>query len=316
MKKVVAVLGVGAVLAATAGFVPHAVESAVPVSETLRASVRSYGETVVGTGALTYLGQHEITSALPLVIEKLLVREGDIVGVGDTVAVVDRQSSASLIESMGQVAALAISAADLSTAVSLLPERITSDCSGRVVSAATGGQAVQSGYSIATVARTEELAVVAAVSELDIAGVSVGQEARFFLAAYPEDVFFGRVSAVSEAARSRYNGAVLETVVDVTITPDSPDARLKSGLSAEVEIRLSEPRSICVLPYSAIAQDDAGEYVYVYENGRAVRRDIFTGAEFADGAEIRKGVSADDIVFDDPQEIADRRYIRVEESVR
>lgn len=314
MKKVIAVLGIGAVLAVIAGAVPRAVESATPVSETLRASVRSYNESVSGTGELAYLGQHEITSALPLVIEKLMVREGDLVEVGDTIAMIDRESSAALIESLGQVAALAISASNLSTAVALLPEKITSDCSGRVISAANSGQAVQSGYSIATVAQTEELAVTAAISELDIARVSLGQDVRFYLAAYPDDVFFGKVSAIAQSARSRYNGAVLETVVDVTVTPDEPDERLRSGLSAEVEIQLSAPRKICVLPYSAIAQDDAGEYIYVYEDGRAVRRDIFTGAEFADGTEIKKGVSTDDIVFNDPNEIAERNYIRVAEN--
>ena len=311
MKKAVAILGVGAVLAVIAGAVPHAVESATPVSETLRASVRNYNESVVGTGELTYLGQHEITSSLPLVIEKLLVRAGDTVSVGDTIATIDRESSAALIESLGQISALAISATNLSTAVALLPERITSDCSGRVISVSNSGQAVQSGYSIATVAQTEELAVMAAVSELDIAKVAVGQDVQFCLAAYPDDVFFGKVSDIAQAARSQYNGAVLETVVDVTITPDESDERMKSGLSAEVEIQLSAPRSICVLPYSAIAQDDTGEYVYVYENGRAVRRDVFTGAEFADGTEIKKGVSASDIVFQNPQEIADRNYIRI-----
>lgn len=314
MKKVIAVLGIGAVLAVIAGAVPRAVESATPVSETLRASVRSYNEYVVGTGELAYLGQHEITSALPLVIEKLLVREGDIVEVGDTIATIDRESSASLIESLGQVTALAISAANLSTAVALLPEKITSDCSGRVISTTNNGQAVQSGYSIVTVAQTEELAVTAAVSELDIAKVSLGQNVRFYLAAYPDDVFFGTVSTIAQSARSQYNGAVLETVVDVTVTPDVPDERLRSGLSAEVEIQLSAPRQICVLPYSAIAQDDAGEYVYVFENGRAVRRDIFTGAEFADGTEIKKGISTSDIVFEDPQEIAERNYIRIAEN--
>lgn len=316
MKKIIAVLAAATALIVIAGAVPGAVESAVPVSETLRASVRSYSETVFGSGVLTYLGQHEITSSLPLVIEKLLVKEGDIIGVGDTIATVDRSSSAALIESLGQVAALAVSATDLSTAVALLPEKITSDCSGRVISIASSGRAVQSGYSIATVAQTDELAVAAAVSELDIANVAEGQSVRFYLAAYPGEVFFGTVTSIAQAARSQYNGAVLETVVDVTITPDSVDKRLKSGLSAEVEIQLSETRNICVLPYSAIGQDETGEYVYVYENGRAVRRDVFTGAEFADGTEIRKGVAPSDIVFNNPPEIADRSYIRVAENTR
>ena len=313
MKKAVVILGIAAILAMIAGAIPRAVESSTPVVETMYAEMRSYAETVYGSGELSYSGQHSITSALPLVIEKFDVSEGDIVSVGDTIATVDRESSAALIESLGQVKALAVAAANLSTAVSLLPERITSDCAGRVISTGGSGRAIQSGYSIATVAQTEDLTVTAAVSELDIAKVSEGQKVNFTLAAYPDDVFAGTISKISEAARNQYNGAVLETVVDVTITPDSTDERLKSGLSADVEILLSEPRRICVVPYTAIAQDEMGEYVYVYEDGKAVRHDIFTGAEFADGTEVRKGINETDIIFKNPGEISEKTRIRIAE---
>lgn len=316
MKKAIIILGIAVILAMIAGAIPQAVESSTPVIETLRAETRSYTETVNGNGELSYSGQRDITSALPLVIEKFDVAEGDIVAVGDPIATVDRESSAALIESLGQVKALAVSAANLSTAVSLLPERIISDCAGRVISTGGSGRAIQSGYSIATVAQTEDLTVTAAVSELNIAKVFEGQKVNFTLAAYPDDVFTGTVSKISEAARNQYNGAVLETVVDVTITPDSPyseDERLKSGLSADVEIQLSNPRKICVVPYSAIAQDEMGEYVYVYEDGKAVRHDIFTGVEFADGTEVRKGVTETDIIFENPDEINEKTRIKIAE---
>lgn len=313
MKKAIIILGIAAILAMIAGAIPQAVESSTPVIETLRAETRSYTETVNGNGELSYSGQCDITSALPLVIEKFDVAEGDIVTVGDPIATVDRESSAALIESLGQVKALAVSAANLSTAVSLLPERIISDCAGRVISTGGSGRAIQSGYSIATVAQTEDLTVTAAVSELDIAKVFKGQKVNFTLAAYPDDVFTGTVSKISEAARNQYNGAVLETVVDITITPDSTDERLKSGLSADVEILLSDPRKICVVPYSAIAQDEMGEYVYVYEDGKAVRHDIFTGVEFADGTEVQKGVTETDVIFKNPGEISEKTRIRIAE---
>lgn len=313
MKKAIIILGIAAILMMIAGAIPRAVESSTPVIETLRAETRSYTETVSGNGELSYSGQRDITSALPLVIEKFNVAEGDIVSVGDTIATVDRESSAALIESLGQVKALAVAAANLSTAVSLLPERIISDCAGRVISTGGIGRAIQSGYSIATVAQTEDLTVTAAISELDIAKVFEGQKVNFKLAAYPDDMFTGTVFKISEAARNQYNGAVLETVVDVTITPDSVDERLKSGLSADVEILLSEPQRICIVPYSAIAQDKMGEYVYVYENGKAVRHDIFTGVEFADGTEVRKGVTETDIIFKNPGEINEKTRIRIAE---
>lgn len=313
MNKAVMVLGICVVTAILISGVPRAVESATPISETLKASVRSYNESVMGSGELSYLGQHEITSSLPLVLEKLLVAEGDMVSVGDTVAKVDKKSSAALIESLGRVKSLAIPASELSTAIALLPETVTADCSGRVISTTQPGKAVQTGGSIVTVASTNSLAVTAAISELDIAKVEPGQRVKFIPAAYPDEVFYGTVSGIASAARCQYNGAVLETVVDVSITPEKEDERLKSGLTADVEIMLSEPREVLVLPYSAIGQDDGGEYVYVYENSRAVRRGVSTGAEFTDGTEITAGITDADIVFGDPETISGKSHIKIAE---
>lgn len=313
MKKLTVILTAGFIGAVglAAAFVPKAVESSAPAAETLRAEVREYSETVAASGALTYLGQYEITSALPLVIEKYSVKVGDEVSVGDEIATVDRRSSAALIESLGQVMALAVPASNLETAIAMIPEKVTSDYSGTVISIAPSGSAIQSGSSVASVSNGGDLSVVAAVSELDIAKVSPGQKARITLAAYPGETFSGTVTEIAQTARNQYNGAVLETVVDVTVTPDNPDDRFKSGLSAEAELLLEEPREICVVPYSAVAQDEAGEYVYVYENGSSARRNIITGAEFADGTEILSGLTPNDIIFKDPAVISGRNYIRL-----
>ena len=313
MKRIIAVLGVCAVLAGAAGLVPEAVESAVPAAQTLLATTRTYNETVSGSGSLGFLGQRDVTSPLPLVISSFNVGEGDVVEIGDRIATVDREATATLIESLGQLSQLAVVAANLSTAVALIPSEVTADCAGRVIATAGNGASVESGNSIATIAGSDELAVTVAISELDIAKVQEGQRALFTCAAYPDEVFTGVVSHIAQAARNQYSGAVLETVVDIVVSPDEKDERLKSGLSADVDVLLSDPKQICVLPYEAIAQDDAGEYIYVYENGTAQRRGIFTGAEFSDGTEVLKGVSAGDIVFADPDSIEGRNYIRVEE---
>lgn len=315
MNKAAVVLGICVITCIIVSGVPRAVESATPISETLRADVKSYCETVTGSGGLCFPDQHEITSALPLVIEKFTVSPGDTVNVGDTIAIVDRKSSAALIQSLGQVKSLAIPAANISTAVALLPETISADQPGRVISTAASGEAVQSGSSIATLANSSALAVTAAISELDIAKVQLGQRVRFSPAAYPDEEFTGTISGIAVAARSRYNGAVLETVVDVMITPDKTDERLKPGLSADVEIMLSEPREVLVLPYSAIGQDEDGEYVFVYEDSHAVRRGISTGAEFSDGTEVKSGITAEDIVFGDPELLSDKSFVRIAEEM-
>lgn len=313
IARAAAILGSCAAVALVISGIPRAVESAAPAFGTISPELRAFTETVSGSGALCYREEHDITSALPLVIKRFNVSEGDYVNVGDVIATVDKQASASLIEGLGKIPALAVSAANLSTAVSLIPEEVTADCSGRIISVSGNGCAVQSGVSIASVAAEETLTVNAAVSELDIAKVEAGQETQFTLAAYPDEVFTGTVARISSAARSRYSGSVLETVVDVEILPDSTDSRLKSGLSADVDIVLSEAKQVLVLPFSAIGQDDSGEFVYVLKNGKAVRRAIRTGAEFADGTEITAGLTAAEKVFDNPEEISRKSRIRVEE---
>ena len=136
---------------------------------------------------------------------------------------------------------------------------------------------------------------------------------EFTLSAYPNDVFTGTVSKIAGSARSQYSGAVLETVVDVLISPDSTDPRLRSGLTADVRFQLSDPRKICVLPYNAIGQDEEGEYVYLLEDGAAVKHKIFTGAEFSDGTEVIKGATINDKVFLDPEDISLSKYVRIEQ---
>lgn len=313
-----AILGVSAAAAVMISGIPAAVHSNAPVFQTVSPVVREYTETVSGSGIISFAQQYDITSSLPLVISRFAVYEGDYVCAGDTIAYVDRKSSAALIESYGKIAALAISAADLSTAVSLIPETITADCTGRIISTCASGCAVQSGSSIANVAADSALIVTAAISELDIASVAVGDSACFTLSAYPDEVFTGTVSSIANAARCQYNGSVLETVVDVQIKPDTADYRLKSGLSAHTDILLGEPRKTLVVPYSAISQDSGGEYVWVYDSGSdgkqspvVLRRNITTGVEFSDGAEIVSGLCADDILLNNSAEITESTRIRI-----
>lgn len=313
MKKYIALAIACAALAAGVSYLPAAVEASVPAAVSISPTEVYYSESVNTSGTLCYIGQGDVTSALPLVLSEFEVEEGDHVEVGDVIARVDRKASETFISSLGKVSQLAAATASLSTAMSLIPEEITADRSGTVISTARAGAAVESGTSIATIAGTDSLVLTSAVSELNIARIQPGQPVEFTLSAYPNDVFTGTVSKITGSARSQYSGAVLETVVDVLISPDSTDPRLCSGLTADVRFQLSDPRKICVLPYNAIGQDEEGEYVYLLEDGAAVKHKIFTGAEFSDGTEVIKGATINDKVFLDPEDISLSKYVRIEQ---
>ncbi len=313
MKKYIALAIACAALAAGVSYLPAAVEASVPAAVSISPTEVYYSESVNTSGTLCYIGQGDVTSALPLVLSEFEVEEGDHVEVGDVIARVDRKASETFISSLGKVSQLAAATASLSTAMSLIPEEITADRSGTVISTAGAGAAVESGTSIATIAGTDSLVLTSAVSELNIARIQPGQPVEFTLSAYPDDVFTGTVSKIAGSARSQYSGAVLETVVDVLISPDTTDPHLRSGLTADVRFQLSDPRKICVLPYNAIGQDEEGEYVYLLEDGAAVKHKIFTGAEFSDGTEVIKGATINDKVFLDPEDISLSKYVRIEQ---
>ena len=76
-----------------------------------------------------------------------------------------------------------------------------------------------------------------------------------------------------------------------------PDNRLKPGYTAKTSIILSEPEMMTLVPYEIINQDENGEYVYLLENNKAVKRYIQTGAELSEGIEIISGIKNGDYLI-------------------
>ena len=89
----------------------------------------------------------------------------------------------------------------------------------------------------------------------------------------------------------------------MTVSIDAPSDKLKSGDSGYATIQTGIKRDIVTLPYSAVMQDGNSEYVYVIEDGRAVRRDVVTGLEMAKVTQVF-GVSVEEEVVKDTTGIA------------
>ena len=79
---------------------------------------------------------------------------------------------------------------------------------------------------------------------------------------------------------------------------------LRPGYSVSAQIQKKDQRAVWTVPYESVAQDDDGqEYVYVYEDGRAVRRDVVTGKEFPDCVAIESGISEEDLIIGEAAQI-------------
>jgi HlyD family secretion protein len=145
------------------------------------------------------------------------------------------------------------------------------------------------------------------ISEFDLAKVRVGSPVDLRLDAYPETVFRGEVSQVASLARqkiSRVTGQPIGVkVFDVAIKVVDQDERLKPGLSATVEILVSENKDVVYVPIAAVFVDELEQTaVYVRDGGRAVKQPVQLGGSTDRVAIVASGLEeGQEVLLGPPQ---------------
>lgn len=142
--------------------------------------------------------------------------------------------------------------------------------------------------------------------ESDVPLLSAGQEVSVKGAAFSGGIS-GEIVSISDTAE-KING---RTVVALRILLDAAEKELKNGFTADATIYTDEAEILNVLPYETIMQDDKSEYVYVFEDNKAKRRNIKTGIELSDCAEITEGLNPDTKVIAYPEEVSENDFIKV-----
>ena len=90
----------------------------------------------------------------------------------------------------------------------------------------------------------------------------------------------------------------------VTLDDDQLDDSLRPGLSAKARIVIGSTPAALVVPYEDVMQDEEGnEYVFLYQEGKAVKRMVVTGDELTSGYQILEGLQNGDQVIRAPEEL-------------
>lgn len=182
--------------------------------------------------------------------------------------------------------------------------KIRSPVDGIVISRNVNvGQTVAASFQTPTLfAIAEDLTkmqINASVDEADIGKVSLGQQVRFTVDAYPDLTFTGTVSQVRLAPTTIENVVTYDVVLEV----ENPDFMLKPGMTATVSIIVSEKKGVLVVPVSALTytpppQEGAEgqrprryekEGIWTLKGGEPVRVEITTGASDGEYVEITSG---------------------------
>ena len=152
------------------------------------------------------------------------------------------------------------------------------------------GDYANEGQAVLRLIRLDEAKLAFDVPEQDVGYLEVGQAKEFTLAALPGRTFTGTVSFVSSQAARDSNSFAAELEVA------NADGALKAGMIAQVSLMRRMIPDAVVIPLAAVVPRKGEHYVFVAEEGRAVRRRVLVGAMIGSEAVIELGLSAGDRV--------------------
>ena len=130
--------------------------------------------------------------------------------------------------------------------------------------------------------------VDAGVSETDVGKILVGDKVSMTLDAFSNETFTGSVFYIAPAETN--TGGVI--TYQVKISFDKIDSRLKSGLTANIDIETKHQDQVLILPQYAILQNDQGTFVETLENNKIKQNTVMLGiADEKGNVEVISGVT-------------------------
>ena len=167
------------------------------------------------------------------------------------------------------------------------------------------------GSTMMVIADPSETLTEVQVDEADIAQVRVGQDADIFTAAYPDTPLSGTIQSIASVARQTQGQASLSFLVKILL--DEQDALIiRPGMSVRADIYTQSSEETLAVPVQAVLYDeDLDEdkkakdkeeqtYVFVMENGKAVRKDVKVGISSDSDQEIIEGLEQGETVISGP----------------
>lgn len=132
------------------------------------------------------------------------------------------------------------------------------------------------------------------IPEADIGKVSLNNPVKIFLDAFPEESWIGQVAQM-EPAETLIEGVVYYRV---TVIFDEMDERIRSGMSADIEIETNKRENVFSVPYRAIVYKDDKKMVRLLIEEEVKEVEVSTGLKGSQGdIEIISGIKQGDKVI-------------------
>lgn len=172
--------------------------------------------------------------------------------------------------------------------------QIRSPLSGTIVDrAVTPGQSVNGDPNqvLFTVADLNTVQVIADVYERDLGLVKIRQQATVTVEAYPETAFPATISSIGDVVDQTTRTIKLRAVVN------NSDRKLKPGMFARLNVKLSESLPYPLIPQEAVLEIDGNMYVYVIDSdNHYMKRPIKTGLPSSGHMSVLHGLEAGETI--------------------
>lgn len=297
-------------------FLPAMADGLVTRVVLTRPSAVSSVSDILVTGVVEQQAQTELYPEIPLVIEEVLADAGDAVSAGQPIATVNLNATKNALVSLLKaveiipeeyLAAFSNVHVDENMLSAVIPETLCAPASGTLLSSSLSpGQLVTPQSPAAVIGKGGTLRVKLTVPEDAIGMVKAGNLAVFKTSATGVKRYGAIVTQISPAAEQTISGTSQQTVVYVYATVCTDTDGLRPGYTVTASIKDTDyaNETSMLVPYEAVLQDDAGtEYVYLYEAGRAVRRDVVTGEEYETGIAVTEGLDGTELLVENASEI-------------
>lgn len=245
--------------------------------------------TILATGTVQPENRLEIKPPIAGRVEKVLVKEGQILHRGQVLALMSSTERAALVD-----AARAKGAEELKRWEDLYRETpIIAPIAGTLIS-----RNVEPGQSFnandVLLVMSDRLTVKAQVDETDIAQIKLKQGAQIVLDAYADQKIPATVDEIAFEAKTVNN---VTTYIVAVLPKETPDS-MRSGMTANVTFDVESKDGVLLVPREAVKTTDGKSSVMVRgPSGAPVEHEVTIGVNDNRHVEITDGLAEGDTVL-------------------
>jgi len=236
-----------------------------------KAENRDIEETIVVSGSVNAMDKARLVSRVDGKLIRNVLKEGDRVRKGETVAVIERDEPGVKYE----------------------PAPVPSTLTGVIghVYLDSGANIIKNSTQIAEIVSQEQVSVAIEVPERYVGKIKIGQTGTVKVEAYPGQIFTGKIYRISPQVDTDTRSTLVKILVD------NKSGKLKDGMFAEVKVITAAQKNVTSVPTSAIVSEDQKTFVFKPSGDTVSKQEVSVGISDTEYAQITQGVKAGEYVI-------------------